>query len=183
MEGNNFHMVTYGRVYRSAQMNGKELSCTIREFGIKTILNLRGENADSSWYRAETNTASQLQVKHLDIALSAGRELSDEEMDQILAILRTSEKPLLVHCSGGADRTGLVCALYRFAIEEKTTEDAAMELSIRYGHFPYLFWSDSKAMDKSFRRFTSNKVVRANEKIPCNPVLSESSGQFSLNFR
>jgi hypothetical protein len=41
----NFHAVEDGAVYRSGQLSGAELSSCIRENGILTIINLRGNNA------------------------------------------------------------------------------------------------------------------------------------------
>src|SRR5580658_5771176 len=41
----NFHSVSEGRVYRSAQMNAYTLAETIREQGIRTVVNLRGDNS------------------------------------------------------------------------------------------------------------------------------------------
>jgi len=162
----NFHVVSPGRVYRSRQMSSRALARVIPECGIKTILNLRGENGSSSWYRAETNTAGQLIVKHFDFALSAGREVTDPEIENILTIIRTSPKPVLIHCQAGADRTGLISALYLYGIEGKAADEAGRELSIRYGHFPYLFWGNTGAMHYSFRRYVSNHANHAKSSLP-----------------
>ena len=43
----NFHSILSGRLYRSAQMSSDSLADTIREHGIKTVVNLRGGNADA----------------------------------------------------------------------------------------------------------------------------------------
>jgi hypothetical protein len=40
-----FHAVEDGAVYRPGQLSGAELSSCIRENGILTIINLRGNNA------------------------------------------------------------------------------------------------------------------------------------------
>ena len=42
----NFGEVQHGRIYRSGQMPASALSRTIRDQGIKTVLNLRGSNKD-----------------------------------------------------------------------------------------------------------------------------------------
>src|SRR5947209_4291769 len=74
----------------------------------------------------------------------------------ILDIVRGAPKPLLIHCKSGADRTGLVAALYRYAEGGASAAEADRELSLAYGHFPYLT-SRSGAMDDSFWAY-----VRAN---------------------
>ena len=161
----NFHVVSPGQIYRASQMSGRVLSLVIQQHNIKTILNLRGANGDRAWYCGETNIASQLGVKHFDFGLSAHREVTDEEMDQILAIIRAAPKPVLIHCQMGADRTGLVSALCLYSIEQKPSAEAGRELSMRYAHFPYLFWRDTGAMDNSFWRYVRNDVHRASAQI------------------
>jgi len=152
----NFHTVSAGRVYRSAQMDAASLAQTVREHGIKTIINLRGGPSLESWYRVETNAARELGVQHYDFSLSATREVPDAEMDQILATLRTAPKPALIHCKSGADRTGLVGALYLYSIEGHTARSADRQLNPFYGHLPFLFWRGSAAMDRSYWRYVNN---------------------------
>jgi protein tyrosine phosphatase (PTP) superfamily phosphohydrolase (DUF442 family) len=154
----NFHTVSTGRLYRSAQMNAATLSSAIQAHGIKTIINLRGSSADEEWYQTETNTARLLGTQHYDFSLSASREVMDEEIEQILAVMASAPKPLLIHCKSGADRTGLLSALYLYRFEGKSANEANGELTVFDGHFPYLFWRNTIAMDHSFWRFVGNHV-------------------------
>lgn len=160
----NFHVVSPGRVYRSSQMNGRTLTRVISEYGIKSILNLRGENGGSDWYLAETNAAGRMGVEHFDFRLSARRELTEEGMEQILSIMRVAPKPLLIHCKSGADRTGLVSALYCLAIEGQTPRQADKQLTIWYGHVPFLPIKE-RAMDRSFWRYVSNHSAQTELKL------------------
>ena len=153
---NNFHSVVAGQLYRSSQMSRNALTVAIADYGIKTIVNLRGENGAIGWYRAETNVAAHFGVKHFDFGLSAGREVTDEQIEEILAVIRASPKPVLIHCQAGADRTGLVSALYLYNVEGQAADAAGRALSVRYGHFPYLFWRNTGAMDYSFWRYLGN---------------------------
>ena len=59
---------------------------------------------------------------------------------------------MLVHCKSGADRSGLVSALFRLVEERAPPAEADQELSLVYGHFPYLT-SKTVAMDESFWAF------------------------------
>jgi protein tyrosine phosphatase (PTP) superfamily phosphohydrolase (DUF442 family) len=152
----NLHVVSPGLVYRSAQMNADALTAVIPEYGIKSILNLRGAGEGKDWYDAETNTARLLGVQHFDYALSASRELKDEEMDQILATIRSAPKPILIHCKSGSDRTGLIGALYLYSQEGQPPQSAGRQLAVFYGHVPQLSWSGTIAMDNSFWRYVSN---------------------------
>ncbi len=152
----NFHSVSEGKLYRSAQLNGDLLAETIRKHGIKTVVNLRGGSTNDDWYRAEVGIAQRLGVQHLDFNLSAGHEASDQDMDAIVAAMDRAPKPVLVHCKNGADRSGLVSALYLYALERQSADAAGGQLTILCGHFPYLFWRDTAAMDRSYWRYVTN---------------------------
>ena len=68
----------------------------------------------------------------------------------------------------GADRAGLVAALYSYAIDGKSAEAAAGQLSLLYGDFPYLT-SGTIAMDESFWRYaktSSAPLDRARDQLP-----------------
>ena len=55
----NFHVVVNGEAYRSGQMNAGELTHTIQKYGIKSVLNLRGENLATKWHQTEIATAAK----------------------------------------------------------------------------------------------------------------------------
>ena len=145
----NLHAVRAGELYRSAQLSGRELKAAATEYHIKSVLNLRGAHAGQPWYDEEIAAAGELGLAHYDVPLSAKRFVTAQEIAAILDIVRRAPKPLLIHCKSGADRTGLVAALYRFVVDGASPAAADRELSLVYGHFPYL-WSRSGAMDDSF---------------------------------
>lgn len=157
----NFHTVSDGRVYRSAQMNEDLLAQTIREQGIKTVVNLRGDNTGSDWYEAEIRVSRRLGVRHFDFTLSATAEVSDLEMEKILATIDHAPKPVLIHCKNGADRTGLVGALYLYGLERNSANDAGHQLAFFWGHVPYLFWRNTVAMDRSYWRYVKHHTRKA----------------------
>src|SRR5512143_2227839 len=67
----NFHSITDGEAYRSAQLDGDELLFYLGKYHIRSILNLRGSSPDEAWYRQEIKTSAELKVAHYDISLSA----------------------------------------------------------------------------------------------------------------
>jgi protein tyrosine/serine phosphatase len=67
---------------------------------------------------------------------------------------------VLIHSKSGADRTGLAAAMFKYAIAARSVDEAKNQLSIRYGHFPYL-GSGTSAMDASFQRFLLEQQSRA----------------------
>lgn len=157
----NSHAVVAGKVYRSGQMDGTTLARVIQKAGIRSVINLRGGGGQDGWYREETNTTQQLGVEHYDFALSAGREVSDGEIEAILDTLRHAPKPVLIHCNGGADRTALISAIYIYTTQGETASEASRALNPFYGHIPYLRWRYSIAMDHSYWRYVSNHPASA----------------------
>jgi uncharacterized protein (TIGR01244 family) len=152
----NFHTVSPGQIYRSAQMTPDALSRAVQQHGIKTVVNLRG-NVEEDWYNAETNASAKLGVKHYDFSLSATTELTDPQMGEILATIAAAPKPVLIHCKSGSDRTGLISALCVYDLDGKSASAASRQLSVLYGHVPW-FGNATVAMDRSFWRYVSNHI-------------------------
>ena len=153
----NFHTVEEGMLYRSAQLDKDGLKSAIRNNKIRSVLNLRGAHPGQAWYDEEIAVSQALGVAHYDYGISAYRIVTNHQISEILDIIRGAPKPLLVHCKSGADRTGLVSALYRLASGGANADQADQQLSIMYGHFPYLA-SRTSAMDESFWAFVSNQA-------------------------
>jgi len=84
--------------------------------------------------------------------------------------MRRAPKPILIHCNGGADRTGLISALYLYDVESKSSKVANRELTAFYGHVPHLHWRYSIAMDCSFWRYVSNRTSRAKLQVQPAPA-------------
>jgi protein tyrosine/serine phosphatase len=148
----NVHTVVPGQLYRSAQLGKAHFARVIRDDGIRTIVNLRGAHAGAPWYDDELAVSDSLHVVHYDFAMSAEHFVPAVRLDSLLALLRTAPRPILIHCQSGADRSGLVAALYEKEIDGRPTAEADGQLSIRYGHFPWL-GSKTVAMDSSFRAY------------------------------
>ena len=130
----NLHSVVARELYRSAQPSVDDINRYRRTLGIRTIINLRGENAGTDWYDDEVRAARAQGVQHVDFRMSARRGLTNAEAWQLIALMRSMPKPILIHCESGADRSGLAASLYLAAVkstDERTAED---QLSIRYGH-------------------------------------------------
>jgi protein tyrosine/serine phosphatase len=155
MAHHNLHVVVPGEVYRAGQMNADQLAGCITNYGIRSVLNLRGPNGGQAWYRGETQTLAQLNVAHYDLRWSSGEEVDPAQMAATVGLLRAAPKPLLIHCQGGADRTSLASALYRFAVVGKPADEAAGEMSVWYGHVTWLR-PKVRAMDRSFWNYVSN---------------------------
>lgn len=147
----NIHEVEPGLVYRSGQLWPSQLSALIKEKGIRTVVNLRGVNKGTAWYDSEIEVAQTTGTKHISLPMSARREPSNELLQSLIETLKTAQYPILIHCEAGADRSGLASALYQFVVKKKPVDQSAGQLSLRYGHFPWLL-SRTGAMDRTFWR-------------------------------
>jgi protein tyrosine/serine phosphatase len=150
----NIHAVVEGELYRSAQLDPEELGEIVKEERIASILNLRGPNPDSPWYQDEVREAARLGVTHLDFAMKASRELTDEQAMQLMQIMRDAPKPLLIHCRSGADRTGLAAALYIAGVKGGTEWQAERQMWLNYGHFSRI--GAAVAMTRTFQRLEAH---------------------------
>lgn len=148
----NFHAVVDGELYRSAQPSADELATYTAKAGLKSVLNLRGASPRSDWYKEEIAESEKLGLSHADFGLSASREVTNEEAAELIALMRTLPKPLLIHCKHGSDRTGLLAALYLAAIKGEDADQADDQLSIYFGHFSVPYLSAAYPMDESWNR-------------------------------
>jgi protein tyrosine phosphatase (PTP) superfamily phosphohydrolase (DUF442 family) len=149
----NIHTVEEGALYRSGQLSASRLTNTIKTFGIKSVINLRLPDPKRAWYRDERAVSDAMSVQHFDFTLSVRREPDDADITRLVQLMRDAPKPILVHCDAGADRSGLASALYKLVIAERPVQEASGQLSLWYGHFPWLL-SRSASMDRAFARYS-----------------------------
>jgi protein tyrosine/serine phosphatase len=135
-EQGNFHQITAGEAYRSAQLDRDEFEYYIKEYHIKSVVNLRGQNVDAPWYREETAACAAQNVRHFDIPLSATSEPKEEDIRRLIGIFISAPRPLLMHCQAGADRSGLAAAIWKVVVDHEPKSEARKQLSLLYGHIP-----------------------------------------------
>ena len=145
----NFHVAVPGELYRSAQLTSSQLATYARVYDIKTIVNLRGESTGRNWYEKEVAESTRLGITHIDFRMSSRQTLSRDDAAALLALLKQAPRPILIHCEGGADRSGLVAALYVAAVAHGGEDAAEAQMSIRYGHLSVAA-NPAFAMDRSF---------------------------------
>ena len=116
----NLHKLT-PQVYRSAQPTAAGMR-ELENLGVKTVIDLRDFNDDKKG-------AHGTKLRLLRVKMDAWH-IEDEDVARVLALLRRKENgPFLVHCQHGADRTGVVCAMFRIIEQGWTREDAIRELT------------------------------------------------------
>ena len=130
----NFAKVADG-VYRSNHPNRDRFE-DYAKMGIKTILNLRGANRLSP-YQFEKEACDALGLTLIDQPFTARKAPQKERLLEIIEVMGAIEKPFLMHCKSGADRTGLMAAIYLLAIEGRPVKEAQKQLSVRFVHLNF----------------------------------------------
>jgi tyrosine-protein phosphatase SIW14 len=124
----NFHQVNQG-LYRGAQPREGGIP-QLAALGIKTILNLRVADERS---RAEEQEARAAGLNFFNVQMEGLDRPQDEQVKHALEIIGDpANQPVFVHCKHGADRTGVIIAIYRMTHDGWSTEEALREAK-RYG--------------------------------------------------
>lgn len=93
----------------------------LQALGIKTIVDLRSFHSDRSKLENTELKQSRIRMKPW--------HAEDEDVIQFLKIVtNTNNLPAFVHCQRGADRTGMVCAMYRITVCGWTRKEAIREM-------------------------------------------------------
>jgi protein tyrosine phosphatase (PTP) superfamily phosphohydrolase (DUF442 family) len=129
---NNRHRVSKD-VWRSAQPAPHHVR-RLADRGIKTIVNLRGEQTfGTRWL--EQQACARHGVKLVELALRSRAAPTRAQFKAMRDLLTSVEYPILVHCKSGADRAGLMSLMVRHVHDGVPISEARDQLSLRYGHF------------------------------------------------
>ena len=132
----NLHAVRDEVMYRSAQPTGNDLRMVAEAYGIKSIINLRGAEPGKDWYDEELAVSRELGLQQVDIRMSAARLPHRGDLLSLLDAFNDLPRPILVHCKGGADRTGEAVAVFALDHLKWPKRKAAGQLHPYFGHFP-----------------------------------------------
>ena len=128
----NLHQVT-PTLYRGAQPTAVGMR-QLKAMGIRTVLNLRSFNSD----REELGDTG-LAYEH--IAMKAWHPEQEDIIRFLQLTTDNNRTPVFVHCQHGADRTGLMCAVYRVAVCNWTKAEAIREMTQGgFGH--HTIWTN-----------------------------------------
>jgi Tyrosine phosphatase family len=134
MLGANVHVVATGAVYRSARLDPVDLERVVRQYNIRTVVNLCGCSDPLPWYLGECRATCRLGVCQEDLAFSAGRLPPVHTLRHLVEILDHCDYPILIHCHLGIDRTGMASTIALLLHTDMGLSEAREQLSLRYGH-------------------------------------------------
>ncbi len=106
-------------IYRSGQPESSNIPY-LEQIGMKGVLNLRSHHSDKEILSGSGITDYTVEMK--------ADAFTDKEIIKALQVIASSQKPLLIHCKQGSDRTGVVIAMYRIIFQGWSKEQALNEL-------------------------------------------------------
>lgn len=116
----NLYQVTTN-LYRGAQPTAGGMA-ELKAMGIKTVVDLRGYHSDEA-------AAAGLDLNKERVPMEPWR-VEDAEVVRFLKVVsETNNLPVFVHCERGADRTGMMCAIYRIVVCGWTKDEAIEEMT------------------------------------------------------
>jgi len=129
--GNCYQVTT--NLYRGAQPTAEGMK-HLKALGIRTVVNLRSFHSDKQKISGTGLRGMRFEAKpwHADL---------NEVVGFLKVAADTNNLPVFVHCERGADRTGLMCAMYRICICDWPKNDAIAEM--KQGGFNFSpVWSE-----------------------------------------
>jgi protein tyrosine/serine phosphatase len=154
----NFDTVVPGKIYRSGQPREGQLEEWIQEYGLRSILSLRGRVPP---YERELSERYGVKIYHVPFTATKG--LGEGQWETIRPLLTDEEKlPILVHCHGGGDRSGIVTALYRVEIQGWPLDKALREMNLHY-HFPPRYPALQKQLREYFQEASQRGAALVGE--------------------
>jgi len=133
--GYNWRTVEKGAFYGSRQMGGPALERTIKKYGIKTVVNLRGENPGSDWYDAEVEACKRAGITLANFGWSKNSIPSPESLAKFIELMESNQGPFLAHCQGGTHRTGAAAACYEL-LRGKSVAEARKQFGPMFNDAP-----------------------------------------------
>jgi protein tyrosine/serine phosphatase len=116
-------------LYRGALPTTEGLQ-ELKKLGVRTVIDLRESDGNQA-------KMTELGLAYEHIPMTAFH-VKDDHVVQFLRIAGDpGHAPIFVHCQRGADRTGLMCAIYRIAFQSWTKEQAIAEMTqggFRFNH-------------------------------------------------
>lgn len=139
--------------WRAAQPSPKDIRRFARE-GVRTIVNLRGPR-DCSSYALEHEACVKRGIKLVNYQVRSRAAPTVAEIRGAKALFDVIEYPVVLHCKSGADRAGLMSALFVHFREGRPIEEAKRQLSLRFGHISQ---AETGVLDYFFERYLADNA-------------------------
>ena len=131
----NLHAVVPGELYRAAEMSHERLERTIHDKRIATVIDLRNGPPDADVHGlTEADVVVAAGATYVHVPLLTSHLPSKSRLLQLVDVIENARRPVLVHCSSGALRTGVVATIWLISQDGMQPDEARQQLDIRYGY-------------------------------------------------
>jgi protein tyrosine phosphatase (PTP) superfamily phosphohydrolase (DUF442 family) len=146
---------------RSPQPDSDDLRSLHERFGVKTVVNLRGESPGESWFEEERRGVEAIGARWVHLRTSGKREPGPELVQSFLELVEDERNwPIVIHCQGGVHRTGLLAALYRIQYQGWSPKQAIREMEDCYFDWTVNDREALKRWLRGYQRDPGRQVVR-----------------------
>jgi len=114
-------------LYRGAQPTSDGMK-QLKALGVKIVVNLRS-------FHSDTDKVAGTGLKSVRFETKPWHAEEEDVVRFLKVVTDTNNLPVFVHCQRGADRTGLMCAMYRIVVCGWTKEQAIDEM--KHGGFDF----------------------------------------------
>jgi protein tyrosine phosphatase (PTP) superfamily phosphohydrolase (DUF442 family) len=128
----NLHEV-HGGVWRSSQPDPGMIA-RLAARGFRSVLNLRGDTGQGS-YVLERDACERYGLELVNMKMQSRALPQPGTVRRLDEIFGRIERPFVMHCKSGADRSGFAAALYLLLHTDEPFARARAQLSRRYLHF------------------------------------------------
>ncbi|MFZ1936019.1 MAG: dual specificity protein phosphatase family protein [Thermoguttaceae bacterium] len=108
-------------LYRGAQPTAEGIK-QLKKLGVKTIIDLRDKHSDK-----DILGDAKIAFEHIPMTTWNPKEADAVRFLQI--VTDKARQPVFVHCQHGADRTGMMCAIYRVTVDGWSKQQAIDEMT------------------------------------------------------
>lgn len=142
-------------LYRAGYCQPGPLSRIIREKKLRTILVLLNDEPDTQEQKDEEAVARREGVKLIRIGMPGDGTADFVLLEQAAAVIADpANRPVLVHCAAGVNRTGAAGAVYRMKHLGWTFEQALAEME-RYGYSQ----SETPQLREHLKRYYAERIA------------------------
>ena len=127
-----FGVVEPGQIYRSGRLHRSLVEKTLRKYNIAKIVDLTGGVPKDQDQQAKVLATQVLGIERVELFLKGNGTGDIRRYAEAIAFIHDAvrqNKPVLVHCSAGAQRTGGVIAAYRMLVQKKPPTEVHDEMT------------------------------------------------------
>ena len=162
-----FGVVEPGQIYRCGRLHRALVEETLKKYDIARIVDLTGGYPKDQDQKAEVRAAEALGIKRVEIYLDGDGTGDIRQYAEAIAFIHDAvrdNKPVLVHCAAGTQRTGGIIAAYRMLVQQKPPGEVQQEMT-EYG------WNPAK--DQAVLRYLNSNMRKLADMLVAKGVLDK----------